>query len=67
MLKDLFGNVKYCPFCPYIPKSSQEMLGYGGFCIFYPKIYWKGGAKTLNPLESPKNILLTDFALSLAL
>ena len=24
--KDLFGNIKYCLFCPCIPKSSQKML-----------------------------------------
>ena len=30
--------------------------------FFYPKIYWKGGFKTYNPLESPKNDFSTDLS-----
>ena len=44
-------------FARIYPNRAKKSLARVLSAFFYPQIYWKGGSKTLKPMESPKTIV----------
>ena len=57
------GMSNIASFARIYPNPAKKCLAKVLSAFFYSKIYWNGGSKTLNSLESPKNNFFDWFCL----